>query len=152
MVLRPPTERVIDRGGILARPITVKPVEDKIRKSMSKKMADQLGIEELPAEMKTAVDAAAAGAAQQVVELGLVKVAEEAARDVSRANLLDRFDDKLQLAAAGIAHLGQSSQVDTVLKNRAELLAKKKQSLVTAGFTDGEAMQIILSDIAARGH
>jgi hypothetical protein len=71
---------------------------------------------------------------------------------VTRGSLLSRFDDKLQLAASSIGHIGQSNDVDAVLKNRAELLAKKKKALVTAGFSDDEAMEIILADIAARGH
>lgn len=152
MGLRPPVRRVIDRGSLLAQPITVQPVEDKIRASMAEKLKGQLGVAQLSAEMNRAVDAAAAGTAQQVVEMGLVKVADEAARDITRGSLLGRFDDKLELAANSIAHIGQSNDVDKVLKNRAELLAKKKVALVAAGFSDTEAMQIILADIAARGH
>lgn len=151
MGLRPP-DRVIDRNPILDRAVTSKPVEDKLRASMADKLKAQLGVGELSDELRTAVDAAAAGAARQVVELGLGRVADDAAREISRGNLLNRFDSKLAAAAASIGHIGQSSEVDKVLRTRAELLAKKKQSLVAAGFDDAEAMQIVLADIAARGH
>ena len=150
MGLRPPGGR-IERGPIPTRAITVKPVEDKIRSTMADRLKTQLGVE-LTEEMKSAVDVAAAGAAQQVVQLGLAKVAEEASREITKGSLLGRFDEKLGLAAESIGHLGQSNDVDTVLKNRAELLAKKKKALVTAGFSDTEAMEILLADIAARGH
>lgn len=151
MVLRPPVRRP-ELGSILAQPITVQPVEDKIRTAMADKLRDQLGVASLPAEMDQAIATAAASTAQQVVELGLAQVADQAARDVGRPSLLTRFDDKLNLAATSIGHLTQSDDVERVLRNRAELLAKKKGSLVTAGFSDDEAMQIILADIAARGH
>lgn len=39
-----------------------------------------------------------------------------------------------------------------MLKKRSELLAKKRDSLVAAGFSNEEAMQIVLADIAARAH
>ena len=39
-----------------------------------------------------------------------------------------------------------------MLRNRAQLLAKKRDALVAAGFANEEAMQIVLADIAARAH
>lgn len=56
------------------------------------------------------------------------------------------------MAAASLGHISQSSDVDEVLRKRSELLAKKRDSLVTAGFTNEEAMQILLADIGARAH
>jgi hypothetical protein len=38
------------------------------------------------------------------------------------------------------------------MRQRAQMLAEKKQALETAGFSSEEAMEILLADIAARGH
>jgi hypothetical protein len=149
MAGRPPFGRI--NLGTLS-PATVKPVEDSIKSAMTDKLKSQLGVQSLSQDMDRAIQVAAATAAQQTVELGLVKVAEEASRDIGRASVLTRFDDKLQLAANSIGHIVASNDVDRVLKNRAELLAKKKKTLVDAGFSDEEAMDILLADIAARGH
>jgi hypothetical protein len=86
------------------------------------------------------------------VELAVARAAEEAARDVGRANVTARFDDKIKVAADSLGHMTQSNDVDAVLTRRAELLAKKRDALLTVGFSQAEAMQILLADISARAH
>jgi hypothetical protein len=70
---------------------------------------------------------------------------------VSRADTFARFSDKVRFAVDGIKVIDDSNEVTEVLKKRASLLAKKKKALVDAGFSDEEAMDILLADIAARG-
>ncbi len=138
---------------ITSRPISVKPVEEGIRKGVESTVKRRLGLSgALPADLKDVISAAAKNAAAQSVELSVVKAAEEAARDAARPNVTVRFDEKVSIAAESLAHIGASSKVDRVLKSRSQLLAKKRDSLVAAGFSNEEAMQILLADIAARSH
>lgn len=140
-------------GPLTPRPVTIKSVEDAIRKDVETTVKRQLSVEgALPADVKEIVDSAARAAAATSIELAVTRATEEAARDVGRKTLLDRFDDKIKVAAGSLRHIGQSGDVDEVLKRRSELLAKKRAALVAAGFANDEAMQIVLADIAARAH
>jgi hypothetical protein len=147
-----------DRIGEIATPIASRPVivdslEQSIRQDVEASVRSQLNLAgDVPAEVKEVIDTATKVAAARSLELTVARATEEATRTVSRGSVLERFDSKIKEAAAGIAHIGQSNEVDQVLKQRAELLAKKKQALVTAGFTDDQAMEIVLADIAARAH
>jgi hypothetical protein len=147
------TQPSVDLSSLTARRVSVDSVEDTIRKDMESAGRAQLSLQgTLPAEIKEAVSATAKTAAATAVELSVARAAEEATRDVGRANITTRFDDKIKVAAASLGHISQSSDVDEVLRKRSELLAKKRDSLVTAGFTNEEAMQILLADVGARAH
>ena len=98
------------------------------------------------------IASAAASAAARAIELSVVSDAEEAVGDVTRGSLLSKFDARVDLARKGIDHIVGSSDVDRIMKQRAQMLAAKKKALVDAGFSSEEAMEILLADIAARGH
>ena len=147
------TRSRIALGPLTPRPVTIKSVEDAIRNNVETTVKKQLSLAgALPADVKEIVDSAARAAAATSIELAVTRATEEAARDVGRKTLLDRFDDKIKVAAGSLTHISQSGEVDEVLKRRSELLAKKRAALVAAGFSNGEAMQIVLADIAARAH
>lgn len=133
--------------------ISVGSVEEDVRASMEDSVRARLNLRgDLPPEMAEAIRTTAATAAASTVQLTVADAAVEATRDVGRGSLTQRFDSKISLAAASLEHIGQSSEVDQVLRRRSELLAKKRDSLVAAGFSAEEAMQILLADIAARAH
>lgn len=143
----------IDIGPITRRAPKVSSVENAIRKDIEATVRKRLSLAgTLPADLKELADSAARAAAATSVELAVTHAAEEAARDIGRATLFDRFDEKIKVAAGSLSHIGQSNDVDAVLKSRSELLAKKRNALVEAGFSNDEAMQILLADIAARAH
>lgn len=143
----------VDLTGLTARRVSVESVEDTIRKDMVAAVRTQLSLQgDLPPEIKQAVETTAKTAAASAVELSVARAAEEATRDVGRQNLTSRFDEKLKVAADSLGHISQSNEVDEVLRKRSELLAKKRDSLVAAGFSGEEAMQILLADIGARAH
>lgn len=148
-----PVQPIGPMSPLTARSISIKSVESDIRKNAERNLRKHLGLSgQLPADVKEAVESASKAAASKAVELSVIKQIQEAADDVSRGSILDRFDDKIGTAVEGITHIGQSTKVDKVLRERAQLLAKKKAALVAAGFSDGEAMEILLADIAARSH
>ena len=153
-----PTRRELPRTPInlppiTTRPVTVAPVEKAIRRDVEAAVSRQLGLKgALPADLKEIVQAASQAAASTSAELTVARAAEEAARDIGRRDVSVRFDEKIKVAADSLTHISESDRVDEVLKRRSQLLAKKRDSLVAAGFATEEAMQIVLADIAARAH
>lgn len=134
--------------------LRVQTLEREIEKVVNKRMGERLGVDprRLPAELKSVISTAAAAAAQQSVELSVTKDVDEAIGDISRGSVLDKFDSRVDLARKGLDHIAASSDVQRIMTKRAQMLAQKKQALVAAGFSDDEAMEILLADIAARGH
>jgi hypothetical protein len=142
-------------GGITAPPVRVKVIEDEIKQTVESRMRERLGIpprQSLPDEVESLVASAAATAAQRSIELGVVRDVEEISADVARGSLLNRFDAKVDLARKGLDHIVASDDVHEIMKRRADMLAAKKEALEAAGFSSQEAMDILLADIAARGH
>ena len=140
-------------ADVFASRIQVDSVENDIRREMETAVAQRLAIQgNLPPDVKEAVQSTAKSVAASVVELSVARAAEDAARDIGRQSITDRFDEKISVAAGTLTHISGSNEVDEVLRKRSELLAKKRDSLVTAGFSAEEAMQIVLADIAARAH
>jgi hypothetical protein len=86
------------------------------------------------------------------VELSVTKDVDEAIGDITRGAVLDKFDSRVDLARKGLDHIAGSSDVQKIMTRRAQMLAEKKKALVAAGFSDEESMDILLADIAARGH
>ncbi len=151
------SQREFGRGNfvppIMVQPVAVKKIEDTIRKEVTAQVEQQLGLKnQLPGEISEIIGSATKSAAAKAVELTIAQVTEDAARDFTRGAVLERFDDKIKVAAESIGHISQSSDVDQVLKRRAELLAKKRQALVDAGFSAEEAMEILLADVTSRNH
>jgi hypothetical protein len=137
---------VIERGSS---------VEQDVRKTVEKSMKQTLGLtgnQKLPADVSALISSAAVTAASKAVELQIATEAERAVKDIGKRDVLSRFTEKAKLAEQGLVHISQSSEVDQILKKRAQLLAAKKTSLENAGFTSTEAMSIILADIEARSH
>jgi hypothetical protein len=137
---------VIERGSS---------VEQDVRKTVEKSKKHPLGLprkQKLPAAVSALISTPAVTAASKAVELQIATEAERAVKDIGKRDVLSRFTEKAKLAEQGLVHISQSSEVDQILKKRAQLLAAKKTSLENAGFTSTEAMSIILADIEARSH
>lgn len=148
-------ERVTLPGRTVTAPsLRVEKLEGDIDKSITKVMKQRLGLksnQRLPADVQATIKAAAASASQASIENAIVREASEIATDAARGSVLDRFDLKVDVARVGLDHIAGSNDVKKILARRAEMLATKKQTLETAGFSTEEAMQIVLADIAARG-
>jgi hypothetical protein len=134
--------------------LRVQSLEREIGQVVSKRMCERLGVaaNRLPADVKDVIATASAAAAQRSVELAVTKDVDEAIGDITRGSVLDKFDSRVDLARKGLDHIAGSSDVKRIMTKRAQMLAEKKKALVAAGFTDEESMEILLADIAARGH
>jgi hypothetical protein len=71
---------------------------------------------------------------------------------LGHARTQERLRSNLGMAKDSITALAAANEVAEILKKRAELLAKKKAALETAGFSADQAMQIVLADIASKAH
>jgi len=150
-----PTRRTNPGPVIAAPPPRIKKFEDEIGEAVEQRMRSRLGItanRKLPAEVDALIKSAAATAAGSTLETAVVRDVTEATNDLVRGSVLDRFDIKVADARVGLDHIAGSNDVEKILTRRAEMLATKKAALETAGFTSEEAMEILLADIAARGH
>jgi hypothetical protein len=134
--------------------LRVQSLEREIGQVVSRRMGERLGVaaNRLPADVKDVIATASAAAAQRSVELAVTKDVDEAIGDITRGSVLDKFDSRVDLARKGLDHIAGSSDVKRIMTKRAQMLAEKKKALVAAGFTDEESMEILLADIAARGH
>lgn len=134
--------------------LRVQSIEKDIEEVVTKRMGARLGIsgQALPADLKSVIGTAAAAAAQRAVELAVTTDVNEAIGDVTRGSVLGKFDSRVDLARKGLDHIAGSNDVKQIMTRRAQMLAEKKEALETAGFSAQEAMDILLADIAARGH
>ena len=149
-----PTPTTRDRP-VPTRAVGVKAVEEDIKQTVLKRMKERLAVTDggtIPAELQTAIAGAAATAAQRSIELSVTRDIDEAVSNVTRGSLIGRFDSRVGAARAGLDHIAASDDVQQIMKKRAEMLAAKKKALEAAGFTTEQAMEIVLADIAARGH
>jgi hypothetical protein len=154
---RPRPDRVLPITGerpIVPSTLRVQAIENDIKNVVSKGMGDRLKVVPgaLPADLKDVIATASAAAAQRAVELSVTQDINEAVGDLTRGSVLGRFDARVDLAKQGLVHIAESNDVKEIMRKRAEMLAEKKKALETAGFSPEEAMEILLADIAARGH
>jgi hypothetical protein len=117
-------------------------------------MSERLNVDstKLPADLKNVIASASAAAAQRSIDLAVTADLDEAIGDVTRGSVLGKFDARVDLARKGLDHIAGSNDVKQIMRQRAQMLAEKKKALEAAGFSSEEAMEIILADIAARGH
>lgn len=152
---RPRTDKPpIPGDRIVPSTLRVRSIEKDIQKVITKRMGERLGVDgqALPADLKSVIATAAAAAARRSVELAVTTDVNEAIGDVTRGSVLGKFDSRVDLARKGLDHIAGSNDVKQIMTRRAEMLAEKKKALETAGFSAEEAMDILLADIAARGH
>ena len=126
-----------------------KPVRDEVEK----KVRQRFGIPQnkpLPRELDTLIDQVTSTSTGKAIDLAVDRDTDAAIRKAYRPAQLDGFKDKVSAARVGIDLIAQSQDVDSILKRRAELLFKKRQALVTAGFREAEAMEIVLADLSGQ--
>jgi hypothetical protein len=66
------------------------------------------------------------------------------------AQPLEMLDSRITAAQAGVRFVSTDAKVEAVLDDTAKLLWKKYQALIKAGFTDAQAFELILAEVAGR--
>jgi hypothetical protein len=103
--------------------------------------------EPLPVEIKKMIDENAKKTASSAIQTGISTDAELEARKVTRAKALEDIPAKIKDVLSGIDAIVLSDDVLEVLKKRAKLLFEKRKALIDVGFSEEDAMKILLADL-----
>ena len=119
------------------------PLENRIKKEVTTGMKQRLGLTEsetIPAAIQDLVDSAARDAAKNAVEIAVIREVEDVTTRLARG-------------APGNSGGSRSPTTfsDVSLLQDAEQLAAKKKALEGAGFSNEEAMRILIAEVAG-GH
>jgi hypothetical protein len=104
-------------------------------------MKQRLGLpksEKIPAPVQVLVDSAARDAAENAVEIAVIREVEDVTTRLARSSV-------------GASSKSPTNLSDVSLLQDAEELAAKKKALEAAGFSSDEAMRILIAEIAG-GH
>ncbi len=122
---------------------TAGPLENRIKEEVTAGMKQRLGLpesEKIPAPIQDLIDSAARGAAENAVEIAVIREVE---------------DVTTRLARGSPERSGRSKSPttfsDVSLLQDAEQLAAKKKALEGAGFSNEQAMRILIAEVAG-GH
>lgn len=117
------------------------PLENRIKEEVTAGMKQRLGLSEgetIPAPIQDLVDAAARDAAENAVEIAVIREVEDVTTRLARGSPGTRSKSPTNLS-------------DVSLLQDAEELAAKKKALEAAGFSSDEALRILIAEIAG-GH
>jgi hypothetical protein len=116
-------------------------LENRIKEEVTAGMKQRLGLSEserIPAPIQDLVDAAARDAAENAVEIAVIREVEDVTTRLARGSPGTRSKSPTNLS-------------DVSLLQDAEELAAKKKALEAAGFSSDEALRILIAEIAG-GH
>lgn len=118
---------------------TAGPLEKRIKEDVTAGMKQRLGLsesEKIPAPIQDLVDAAVRDAAENTVELAVIREVENATTRLARGSPgpYGRSNSPTNLS-------------DISLLQDAEELAAKKKALEAAGFSSDEAMRILIAEV-----
>jgi hypothetical protein len=134
--------KTASRQVALAAPAaTAGPLENRIKEEVTAGMKQRLGLSEserIPAPIQDLVDAAARDAAENAVEIAVIREVEDVTTRLARGSPGTRSKSPTNLS-------------DVSLLQDAEELAAKKKALEAAGFSSDEALRILIAEIAG-GH
>jgi hypothetical protein len=119
------------------------PLENLIKEEVMAGMKQRLGLtesEKIPAPIQDLVDSAARDAAENAVEIAVIREVEDVTTRLARAS-----------PGRSGGSTSPTTFSDVSLLQDAEQLAAKKKALEGAGFSNEEAMRILIAEVAG-GH
>jgi hypothetical protein len=136
--------KAASRQGAPATPVArAGPLENRIKEEVTAGMKQRLGLaksENVPAPIQDLVDSAARDAAENAVEIAVIREVEEVTTRLARVSHGRNEGSKSPTASS-----------DVSLLREAEQLAAKKKALEAAGFSSDEAMRILIASVVG-GH
>lgn len=127
------TRKPASRRVAAIAPSTGGPLEDLVRKALTERTRRRLDLNEgdaIPEGIENLLNAAARDVAESAVEFGVMRDLQEVVYSAASADSIMTRDELALLSAAGE-------------------LAVKKKALEAAGFSRGEAMQILVAEVSA---
>jgi hypothetical protein len=125
---------------VSAASATETPLENRLKKEINGGIKRRLGLEEsdkVPAEVQKLVDSAVREVAESAMATGVMRELESAAERLSGSWTRDR------VVEAAV------TSPDIELLAEAEYLAAKRKALQAAGFSNDEAMQLLVAEVTA---
>jgi hypothetical protein len=119
------------------------PLENRIKEEVTAGMKQRLGLaesEKIPDPIQYIVDTAARDAAENAVEIAVIREVEDVTTRLARSSPERSGGSK-----------SPTTFSDVALLQNAEQLAAKKKALEGAGFSNEEAMRILIAEVAS-GH
>jgi hypothetical protein len=119
------------------------PLESRIKEEVTAGMKQRLGLaesEKIPAPIQDLVDTAARDAAENAVGIAVIREVEDVTMRLARGS-----------PERSGASRSPTTFSDVALLQSAEQLAAKKKALEGAGFSNEEAMRILIAEVAS-GH
>lgn len=150
---RPPRRR----PGTISSPVlphftvTPKQLSDKIKNRLVDDYKKRLNVRRLPTDVMDGIISAAKEAAQRStkrnLEVEATKIAKTFYQDVDITQLIGT---KLKQASVGVSLVSQSADLDSILKENAQMIRKKWKALNDAGFSKDEAFQLIKAEVEGK--
>lgn len=135
-------KRASSQGAPASPGATAGPLENRIKEEVTAGMKQRLGLaesERIPAPVQDLVDSAARDAAENAVEIAVIREVEDVTTRLARGP--GRSDGSKS----------PTTSSDVSLLKEAEQLAAKKKALEAAGFSSDEAMRILIAEVVG-GH
>jgi hypothetical protein len=126
-----------------APPAAAGPLENRINEEVTAGMKQRLGLaesEKIPEPIQDLVDTAARDAAENAVGIAVIREVEDVTTRLARSSPERSGGSK-----------SPTTFSDVALLQNAEQLAAKKKALEGAGFSNEEAMRILIAEVAS-GH
>jgi hypothetical protein len=126
-----------------APPAPAGPLENRINEEVTAGMKQRLGLaesEKIPEPIQDLVDTAARDAAENAVGIAVIREVEDVTTRLARSSPERSGGSK-----------SPTTFSDVALLQNAEQLAAKKKALEGAGFSNEEAMRILIAEVAS-GH
>jgi hypothetical protein len=126
-----------------APPAAAGPLENRINEEVTAGMKQRLGLDEsetIPEPIQDLVDTAARDAAENAVGIAVIREVEDVTTRLARGSPERSGGSK-----------SPTTFSDVALLQNAEQLAAKKKALEGAGFSNEEAMRILIAEVAS-GH
>jgi hypothetical protein len=136
--------KTASRQGAPATPAaTAGPLANRIKAEVTARMKQRLGLpesEKIPAPIQDLVDSAARDAAENAVEIAVIREVEHVTTRLARGS-----------PGRNEGSNSPTNLSDVALLQEAEQLAAKKKALEAAGFSSDEAMRILIAEVVG-GH
>jgi len=138
------------------KPTDVPTFYNKLKKESEKTLKKRLKLPQrqaLPVNLQKLLDAQLTKTLTSNVESMASSDVEKVMQSelkVTQAAALQNFDVKVKSALGSATHIRKNTDVANILKEKSNLMFSKKQAYVTAGFTDQEAMDIIIAEISGK--
>ena len=128
-----------------------KELKNPVSKHMKQFTMARLGLSTLPAQVEAEIDKKASQIADRMWDIDVSKEGFREAKDIlQKTNVQTMITSRMKDALNGMKSVSQSPDLKSILKENADMLRAKYNALMTAGFSAGEAFELVKVELGAR--